>query len=59
MVDDECIIDCETSYTILKRKIYLIFLSMRKAFIPVIVGSLDLIESSRKPVLVLPNGTPL
>ena len=32
---------------------------MRKAFIATIVGSLDVIEGSRKAALVLPNGTPL
>ena len=59
MAEDECIIDCGTTHTILTKKIYFISLLMRKAFIATIAGSSDLIEGSGRAALVLPNGTPL
>ena len=59
MAEDECIIDCGTTHTILTKKIYFTSLLMRKAFIATIAGSSDLIEGSGRAALVLPNGTPL
>ena len=59
MAEDECIIDCETTHTILSKKIYFSSSLMRKAFIATIAGSSDLIEGSGRAALVLPNGIPL
>ena len=59
MAEDECIIDCETTHTILSKKIYFSSSLMRKAFIATIAGSSDLIDGSGGTALVLPNGTSL
>ena len=59
MAEDERIIDCRTTHTILTKKIYFTFLLMRKVFINTIAGSSNLIEGSRRAALVLLNGTPL
>ena len=57
--DDEslCLADSATTHTILKNQKYFSHLILAKANVNTIYGASDLIESSRRANIVLPNGT--
>ena len=55
--DDVCLIDCATTYTIFRDKIYFLELALIKANISTIFGTTNLIEGSRRTNITLPNGT--
>ena len=56
---DICLVDSTTTYTILCNKKYLFKLTLSKASVNTILGPVDLIESSGKANMILPQGTKL
>jgi hypothetical protein len=58
-IRDECLVDSETTNTILKSKKYLSQLSSAKTHINTISGISNLIEGSGRDYILLPEGTKL
>jgi hypothetical protein len=59
MGEDFCLADSATTHTIFKDKKYFQQLSLSKAYVNTISGSLNLIEGSRRANIMLPKGTKL
>jgi GAG-pre-integrase domain len=58
-IRDECLVDSETTNTILKSKKYFSQLSPAETYVNIISGISNLIESSRRAYILLPKGTKL
>ena len=54
---DVCLVDCTTTHTILRDKIYFLDLTLTNANVSTISGTTNLIEGSRRANIVLLNGT--
>ena len=57
--EDFCPVDSATTHTILKDKNYFKILKLCKANVNTIYGSSNLIEGSRRVIIMLPKGTKL
>ena len=55
--DDVCLVDCATTHTILREKIYFFNLITTNTSVGTISGTSNLIEGSRRVNIVLPNRT--
>ena len=55
--DDVCLVDCETTYTILRDKRYFLELTLIKANVCTIISITNLVEDSGIGNIMLPNGT--
>ena len=56
-VGDACLVDCATTYTILRDKKYFSNLTLISSNVQTISGPVDLIKGSGRATIVLPNGT--
>ena len=55
--DDVCLVDCATTHTILRDKIYFLELILIKTNVSTISGTINLVEGSGRANIMLPNGT--
>ena len=55
--DDVCLVDCATTHTILRDKIYFLELILIKANVSTISGTINLVEGFGRANIMLPNGT--
>ena len=53
---DVCLVDCATTYTILRDKRYFLVLTSTNVNVSIISGTANLIEGSRIEIIMLPNG---
>ena len=54
--DDVCLVDCATTHTILRNKIYFLKLTLIKGNVSTISGTTKLVEGSIRVSITLPNG---
>src|ERR1044072_1564660 len=57
--EDVCLVDCATTHTILKSKVYFSSLAMRESNVRTISGTAKMIEGSGRANILLPRGTQL
>ena len=55
--DHVCLVDCATTHTILRDKRYFLELTLIKVNVSTISGTTNLVESSGRANITLPNGT--
>ena len=55
--EDTCLVDCATTHTILRDKIYFSDLTLVKSNVNTISVPIDLIQGSGRATIILPNGT--
>ena len=58
-IGDTCLVDCDTTHTILRDKKYFSNLTLVQSNVNTISGPIDLIKGSGRATIILPSGTQL